>query len=54
MGIASKGLGSEGRPDDKAMTHWLRAEAELICSATVVLSLGAALKIRGSQLQTSG
>jgi hypothetical protein len=29
------------------------AEAELICSATIVLSLGAALKIRGSQLQTS-
>jgi hypothetical protein len=29
------------------------AEAELICSATIVLSLAAALKIRGSQLQTS-
>jgi hypothetical protein len=29
------------------------AEAELICSATLVLSLAAALKIRGSQLQAS-
>jgi hypothetical protein len=28
------------------------AEAELICSATIVLSLAGALKIRGSQLQT--
>jgi len=29
------------------------AEAELICCATLVLSLAAALKIRGSQLQAS-
>jgi hypothetical protein len=29
------------------------AEAELIWSATIVLSLASALKIRGSQLQTS-
>jgi hypothetical protein len=29
------------------------AEAELICSATLVLSLAAALKIRGLQLQAS-
>ena len=29
------------------------AEPALICAATLVLSLAAALKIRGSQLQTS-